>query len=71
MNTKLPEGGKILVPVDGSQSSKEALSYAIDVAKKCSANITLVHVVPRVAIMVHIIKAHAQVARSRNNHSFS
>ncbi len=46
LSSKLPEKGKILVPVDGSESSNQALSYAIDLAMRYSARITLVHVAP-------------------------
>jgi len=46
LSSKLPEKGKILVPVDGSESSNEALSYAIDLTMRYSARITLVHVAP-------------------------
>ena len=46
MSSKLPEKGKILVPIDGSESSNQALSYAIDFATRYSARMTLVHVTP-------------------------
>lgn len=35
---------KILVPVDGSRASEKALRYAVDLAKKMGAKITLLHV---------------------------
>ena len=54
LSSKLPEKGKILVPVDGSESSNQALSYAIDFAMKYSARITLVHVAPYPAIFTGI-----------------
>lgn len=34
---------KILVPVDGSEYSRKAVQYAIDLAKFCEAGIVLVH----------------------------
>lgn len=46
LSSKLPEKGKILVPVDGSESSNQALSYAIYFAMRYSAKITLVHIAP-------------------------
>lgn len=54
LSSKLPEKGKILVPVDGSESSNKALSYAIDFAMRYSAEITLVHVAPYPAIFTGI-----------------
>jgi nucleotide-binding universal stress UspA family protein len=36
---------KILVPVDGSPNSYRGLQYAVEIAKKFDAEITLVHVV--------------------------
>jgi nucleotide-binding universal stress UspA family protein len=36
---------KILVPVDGSPTSYRGLKFAIDVAKKYDAEITLIHVI--------------------------
>lgn len=36
---------KILVPIDGSPNSYRGLKYAIDVAKKYEAEITLIHVI--------------------------
>jgi nucleotide-binding universal stress UspA family protein len=36
---------RILVPIDGSPNSYHGLKYAIDVAKKYAAEITLIHVV--------------------------
>ena len=38
---------KILVPIDGSPNSNKGLQYAIDIAKKHDASITLIHVVER------------------------
>jgi nucleotide-binding universal stress UspA family protein len=35
---------KILVPIDGSPNSYRGLGYAIDVAKKYDAEVTLIHV---------------------------
>jgi len=35
---------KILVPIDGSKAAEKALTYAVDLAKKMSAKITLLHV---------------------------
>lgn len=40
-----PEIEKILVPVDGSSKSNRALQFAINLARKCSAEIYLLHVV--------------------------
>ena len=37
---------KILVPLDGSEFSYKALDYAIDIAKKFSSELLLVHIVP-------------------------
>jgi len=37
---------KILVPVDGSENSDMAVDQAIDLAKKYSAELHLIHVVP-------------------------
>lgn len=36
---------KILVPIDGSPNSYRGLQYAVEVAKKFDAEITLIHVV--------------------------
>ena len=38
---------KILVPIDGSKYSDKALDYALDLAKKYSAQLILIHVVTR------------------------
>jgi nucleotide-binding universal stress UspA family protein len=38
---------KILVPVDGSPNSHKGLKFAIDLAKRYGASITLIHVVER------------------------
>lgn len=38
--------GKILVPVDGSDASSDALEYAVRLAAKHNSEICLVHVVP-------------------------
>jgi nucleotide-binding universal stress UspA family protein len=45
LSEKFPECGKILVPVDGSENSKRALTLAIGFAEKYSASITVAHVV--------------------------
>ena len=45
LSDKFPERGKILVPVDGSENSKRALTFAIKFAEKYSASITVAHVV--------------------------
>lgn len=37
----------ILVPLDGSTHAERALTYALDLAKKYEAKVTLVHVVAR------------------------
>ena len=37
---------KILVPLDGSEFAYKALDYAIDIAKKFSSELLLVHIVP-------------------------
>jgi nucleotide-binding universal stress UspA family protein len=37
---------KILVPLDGSEFAYTALDYAIDIAKKFSSELLLVHIVP-------------------------
>jgi nucleotide-binding universal stress UspA family protein len=54
LSSKLPEKGKILVPVDGSESSNQALSYAIDLAIRYSARIKLVHVAPYTTIFTGV-----------------
>jgi nucleotide-binding universal stress UspA family protein len=36
---------KILVPIDGSPNSYRGLQYAIDIAKKYDAEVTLIHVI--------------------------
>jgi len=54
LSSKLPEEGKILVPVDGSESSNQAVSYAIDFAMKYSARISLLHVAPYPTIFTGI-----------------
>jgi nucleotide-binding universal stress UspA family protein len=38
---------KILAPIDGSPNSYHGLQYAVDLAKKYNAEITLIHVVER------------------------
>jgi nucleotide-binding universal stress UspA family protein len=38
---------KILAPVDGSPNSHKSLKYAVDLAKKYEANITIIHVAER------------------------
>ncbi|MBI4258461.1 MAG: universal stress protein [Thaumarchaeota archaeon] len=38
---------KILVAIDGSRNAFRALEYAVDLAKKYDASITLIHVVER------------------------
>ncbi len=45
LSDKFPEHGKILVPIDGSENSKRALTLAIGFAEEYSASITVVHVV--------------------------
>jgi nucleotide-binding universal stress UspA family protein len=45
VSVKLLEGGRILVPVDGSEYSKRALNLAIKLAHEYSASLTVVHVV--------------------------
>ncbi|MFQ6075693.1 MAG: universal stress protein [Candidatus Bathyarchaeia archaeon] len=42
----------ILVPVDGSENSKRALGYAIDLARRYSAKLTIIHVVPLATAIV-------------------
>ena len=54
LSSKLPEEGKILVPVDGSESSNQALSYALDLAIRYSARMTLVHVAPYLTIFTGV-----------------
>lgn len=51
MSDKLLEGGSILVPVDGSKASSLALSYAADLAKRYSAKVRIVYVIPSPAFM--------------------
>ena len=41
---------KILVPLDGSRFSEEALRHALDIAKKSGSEIILTHVVERPAL---------------------
>ncbi|NOX62948.1 MAG: universal stress protein [Chloroflexi bacterium] len=36
----------LLVPLDGSPFAEKALPYALEIAEKCNAKITLVHVIP-------------------------
>lgn len=38
---------KILVPVDGSEHANKAMQYALDLAKKYEAKVTLIHIVAR------------------------
>jgi nucleotide-binding universal stress UspA family protein len=45
LSDKFPEHGKILVPVDGSENSNRALTFATKFAEKYSASITVAHVV--------------------------
>lgn len=47
----------ILVAVDGSEHSKKALSYALELAKKCEGKITLIHVYSTVTPMVPSVDA--------------
>lgn len=42
----------ILIPVDGSENSKRALECAIDLAKRYSAKLTVIHVVPLATAIV-------------------
>ena len=43
--------GKILVALDGSKASNDALNYGVTIAANCnSAELALVHVVPKVAV---------------------
>lgn len=44
--------GKILIPLDGSEPSKNALTHAISIAEKFNSQLTLLAVVPRVMIPV-------------------
>jgi nucleotide-binding universal stress UspA family protein len=44
--------GKILIPLDGSEPSKNALTHAIGIAEKFNSQLTLLAVVPRVMIPV-------------------
>jgi len=44
--------GKILIPLDGSEPSKNALTHAIGIAEKFHSQLTLLAVVPRVMIPV-------------------
>ena len=53
MSDKLPEGGCILVPVDGSEQSDVALSYAIDLAKKYYAKVRVVYVLSTPAFILN------------------
>ncbi len=43
---------KILVPIDGSDYSNKALDYAIELARKFSSEILLVHVVPTTTAII-------------------
>jgi len=43
---------KILVAVDGSDNSKKALTYAVELAEKLDGKITLIHVSSTVAPMI-------------------
>jgi nucleotide-binding universal stress UspA family protein len=48
---------KVLVALDGSELSNKALTFALDIAKKCSASITLYTVIPRTTVPVTPIPA--------------
>ena len=53
---------KILVALDGSKASKDALSFALDLADELSANIELLTVVPPVflpAYSINVLKSDA------------
>jgi len=43
---------KILVAVNGSEASKKALEYALDIAKKVEGNIYVIHVIEEVPIRI-------------------
>lgn len=61
MNSKFFEKGKILVPVDGSGYCKKALNFAINLVKKYSAEMWLVHVAPHsTAILIGIEDAEIE-----------
>ncbi|MCW4055566.1 MAG: universal stress protein [Candidatus Bathyarchaeota archaeon] len=47
---------KILVPLDGSQHSLKALSFAVEIAKKFGGKITLVHVYSSVVVPTFLPK---------------
>jgi nucleotide-binding universal stress UspA family protein len=46
------KGGKILVPVDGSDGCNKALSYALDLSKRYGASVHLIHVVQHSATLI-------------------
>jgi len=43
---------KILVPIDGSEPSKKAFDYALEVADKCGGEIAVLSVVPPVLVPI-------------------
>jgi nucleotide-binding universal stress UspA family protein len=61
---------KILVAVDGSQSSGDALTVAIDLAQKYHASICLLHAFPHVSDMLgtpqyeHLLEARSMIGQS-------
>ena len=55
---------KILIPVDGSEHANKALQYALDLAEKYDATITIVHVAAR---LIHAYGAiHGAVSIESN-----
>jgi nucleotide-binding universal stress UspA family protein len=43
---------KILVPIDGSEQADKALDFALDLARKYSAEVEILHVIPPIVVPV-------------------
>ena len=51
---------KILVPVDGSESSQRALDLALDIAKKYEAELSILTIVEFIGLPAEVIPAYVQ-----------
>lgn len=51
---------KILVPLDGSETSLHSMKYATDLSKQCGASITALHVITDLSLFT---AAHAIIVR--------